>query len=636
MNDLRRMSLDDVFALQYLTQARISPDGAAIAFVAARGYTEGEHHLQASNIWLVPWDGGMPARQFTYGSGADTHPRWSPDGSALAFLSDRDKPDTPQIYIIPSNGGEARKLTDAKAGVTSFKWSPDGAQIAFLAADAPSNEEELRQKNKDDAIHVDHGYKFSRLWIVGLSDGTARAITPAEYQVREFAWYGDGWMIMSSPTPLEDDFTGWSFLRVAEGQPDELIMKLRYGTYGLSGSLDGRALAWTHSGAGVEDSVDEVWVMQPDAAPRLLLADYAGGLAWADWAADGKALLVSAIDGTRVAIGRVALETGSVETLLAGRSMAAFGEQPQLSLSQDATRLACVLEDGTEPNEIWASEVGGELRQVTSLNQHLRDLELGSTATIRWQAPDGLEIEGVLIYPAGYQPGQRYPLILLAHGGPTWQWTQRFMVSWHDWGQWLAAHGYAVLLPNPRGSAGRGRDFAHRNRRAWGVGDFDDLLSGVDQVVKQGLADPDRLGVGGWSYGGFLSAWSIGHTDRFKAAVVGAGVTNLISFQASDIPTWLPTEQMLVSPYDDPESYLRSSPISYAAHIHTPTLILHGASDERVRLGQGRELYNALRHRKVTTEMVVYPRETHFITERHHQRDLLTRVVDWYDRWLKP
>jgi dipeptidyl aminopeptidase/acylaminoacyl peptidase len=210
------------------------------------------------------------------------------------------------------------------------------------------------------------------------------------------------------------------------------------------------------------------------------------------------------------------------------------------------------------------------------------------------------------------------------------------MVSWHDWGQWLAAHGYAVLLPNPRGSSGRGREFAHRNRRAWGIGDFDDLLSGVDHVIAQGLADPDRLGVGGWSYGGYLTAWAIGHTDRFKAAVVGAGVINLVSFQASDIPTWLPTEQMLVSPYDAPESYLRSSPISYAAHIHTPTLIAHGASDERVRLGQGRELYHSLRHRSIPTEMVVYPRETHSINERHHQRDLLSRVIDWYDRWLKP
>ncbi len=635
MDTSRRMTLDDIFTLQHLTDARIDPAGATVAFVAARGYTEGEHHLPASNIWLVAWDGNTPARQFTHGPRADTHPRWSPDGRTLAFLSDRDKADTQQIYLIPAAGGEARRLTDAKAGVVSFKWSPDGSQIAYLAADAPTDEAEQRQKDRDDAIHVDHDYMFTRLWIIGVESDQAAAITPPKYQVREFAWYGDGWAIMTSATPLEDDFTGWPLMHVAQGRTDTLLQQLRYGTAGLSGSPDGRALAWTHTGAGSEDSVDEVWTMSLDAPPRRVLTDYAGGLTWVDWAADGKVLLVSAIDGTRVAIGRVSLESGRVESLLAGRSMAAFGEQPQLSVSRDGTRLACVLEDGTQPNEIWVAEVGDAPRQVTTINQRLRDLELGAAETIRWQAPDGLEIEGVLIHPAGYELGRRYPLIMLAHGGPTWQWTQRFMVNWHDWGQWLAARGYAILLPNPRGSAGRGREFAHRNRRAWGLGDFDDLLSGVDHLITQGLADPDRLGVGGWSYGGFLTAWAIGHTDRFKVAVVGAGVTNLVSFQASDIPSWLPNEQMLTSPYDDPEIYSRCSPISYAANMNTPTLVLHGASDERVRLGQGRELYHALRHRKTPTEMVVYPRETHFIMERHHQRDLLTRVVDWYDRWLR-
>jgi dipeptidyl aminopeptidase/acylaminoacyl peptidase len=294
-----------------------------------------------------------------------------------------------------------------------------------------------------------------------------------------------------------------------------------------------------------------------------------------------------------------------------------------------------VLEDGAQPNEIWAGAIGGEPRQITAFNQALLSVTLGEVETIRWHAPDGLAIEGVLIHPAGYEAGRRYPLIVLAHGGPTWQWTQRFMANWHDWGQWLAAHGYAVLLPNPRGSTGRGRDFAHRNRRAWGSGDLDDCLSGVDQLVSQGLADPERLGIGGWSYGGFMTSWAIGHTHRFKAAIVGAGVTNLLSFQASDIPSWLPAEQMQANPYNDSEIYLRCSPISYAANITTPTLILHGASDERVRPGQGRELYNALRYLKVPAEMVVYPRETHAIMERHHQRDMLDRIAAWYDRWLK-
>lgn len=209
-------------------------------------------------------------------------------------------------------------------------------------------------------------------------------------------------------------------------------------------------------------------------------------------------------------------------------------------------------------------------------------------------------------------------------------------MSWHDWAQWLAAHGYVVLAPNPRGSLGRGRAFTWSNQRRWGVGDFADFTSGIDALVARGLADPDRVGIGGWSYGGFMTSWAIGHSDRFKAAIVGAGVTDLLSFIAADIPSWLPREQLFATMYDDPDLYQRLSPISAVAAIATPTLIVHGAADERVRLGQGRELYHALRARGVPTEMVVYPREPHIFAEKLHQRDLLMRVADWFDRWLQP
>jgi dipeptidyl aminopeptidase/acylaminoacyl peptidase len=632
----RPLSLDDIFSIEQLRDAQISPDGSQIAFVVGRDYVEGENKTAPSSIWLVPSDGAAPARQFTHGPHADVHPRWSPDGRTIAFLSDREKADTFQIYTISLAGGEAPRLTDAKAGVASFKWSPDGAQIAYLAPDADSEEEEQRKKDKDDAIHLDHDYKFTRLWVIDSRGGVARAITPPEYQVREFAWYGDGWAIFTSPTPLEDEnVRPFPLMRVIEGGLAEILWRGRHSTLGLSGSSDGRALAWLHGGADAEESADEVWALLPDSAPRCVAVDYVGGLSWTGWTSDRKALLVTGIESTRVAVGRITIESGAIETLLSGRTLSAFVDQPQVSISRDGGRIACVIEDGTQTSEIWTGETRGDLRQVTSFNQHLNDVALGAVETIRWNAPDGLAIEGVLIRPSNYNSGQRYPLIVLAHGGPTWQWTQRFMASWHDWGQLLAANGYAVLLPNPRGSFGRGRDFTHRNRRAWGIGDLDDFLSGVDYLVEQGLADPDRLGIGGWSYGGYIASWAIGHTRRFKAAVVGAGVTNLLSFQASDIPSWLPTKQMQANPYSDPELYVHGSPMSYAANITTPTLILHGANDERVRLGQGRELYNALRYLKVPVKMVIYPRETHFIMERHHQRDIFTRVVKWYDRWIK-
>jgi len=632
----RPLSLDDIFSLDRLKDAQISPDGSQIAFVVARDYAAGDHHTPEASIWFVPWDGSAQAHQFTYGPHADMHPRWSPDGYTLAFLSDREKADVFQIYTIALDGGEARRITNVKAGVADFKWSQDGARIAFLAPDAASEEEERRQNEKDDAIHLDHDYKFTRLWVVDVASAEARAITPPEYQVREFTWYAAGWAVLTSPTPLEDDFVRpFPIVKVIEGQPDETIWEGRHSTFALAGSHDGKALAWLHSGANTEESADEVWAMLPGQAPRRILVDYSGGLMSVAWAPAGDALLVTAVDSTRTLLGRVSATSGEVETILANRTLSFWLEPPQVSLSRDGQRIACAIEDGVETAEIWAGALGSDLRQVTSFNQHLRDLTLGEVETVRWTAPDGMPIEGLLIYPAGYEAGRRYPLIVEAHGGPTGMWTQRFMANWHDWGQWLAANGYAVLLPNPRGSFGRGREFAHCNRRAWGIGDFGDFSSGVDFLIERGLADPDRLGICGWSYGGFVTAWAIGQTNRFKAAVVGAGVTNLLSFQAADIPSWLPTEQMQANPYTDPEIFLRCSPMSHIGRATTPTLVLHGAGDERVRLGQGRELYNGLRHLNVPTEMVIYPREGHLFTERNHQRDLLKRVVDWFNRWIK-
>jgi dipeptidyl aminopeptidase/acylaminoacyl peptidase len=632
----RTLTLDDIFAIERVSDARISPDGARVAFVVARDYTEGERKLPAAAIWTVPFDGSAPARQFTAGLHTDTSPRWSPDGKALGFLSDRVEGDKLQVYVMPADGGEARKVTSAKAGVAAFAWSPDGARIAYLAPDAPSEEEEQRQKDRDDAIHVDHDYHFTRLWVVDAAGGEARALTPAEYQARDFAWRDAGWAVITSPTPKEDDFSlAWPLRLVGE---DGAVSDYWVGKYPiqLAASRDGRSLAWIHSGVAGKESADEVWVAQEGEQPRVAISDYSGGVARAEFTPDGRALLLVGVAGTWTELGRLDLESGAVETLLADRTLeSSFASEYQVSLSADGTRMAYALEDVDQPAEIFASEPGGEPRRITAFNQHLKEVTLGRGETVEWSAPDGLRIEGVLVYPANYEEGKRYPLVTHLHGGPTWQWSRRFLGAWHDWGQWLSANGYAVLLPNPRGSAGRGREYAWCNQRNWGHGDLGDVLSGVDAMIARGLADPDRLGVGGWSYGGYLTSWTIGQTERFKAAIAGAAVTDLLAMEACDIPTWLPTSMMLAPMHEDQEIYLRCSPMTYVGKAMTPTLVLHGAADDRVPLGQGRALYNALRARGAPTEMVIYPREPHIFQERGHQRDLLSRVSGWFDRWLK-
>lgn len=635
----RALKLDDVFAFQGIEDVQISPDGSLVAFVVSREYTEGGHKLLASSIWLAPADGSASARQFTSGPGADTRPRWRPDGQALAFLSDREQDGILQIYTISLDGGEARRLTRAKGGVDDLAWGPDGSHIAYVAPDALSEEEERRHRERDDTMYVDHDDKYARLWVIGERGEEPRAVTPAEYQVRGFAWFADGWAVVTSPTPKEDDYNlAWTLRQVHPGEPERTIWQGRYPLLSLSASEDGKVLAWTHSGAIAGDPVDEIWILEVGGEARRALSEFAGGLVKARVLWDGSGVLVVGVNGTHHAVGRLARAGAEAVMVLRDHTLVCergIGE-PIISMSRDGSWYACALEDGTHPANVWTGRVGETPRQITNGNPALREVRLGASESVRWEAPDGQTIEGVLIYPSEFVEGQRYPLVVQVHGGPHWQWLDRLMIGWHDWAQWLAAHGYMVLLPNPRGSFGRGLAYLWSNRGAWGIGDFPDILSGVDALIERGLADPERLGIGGWSYGGYMTAWSIGHSDRFKAAIVGAGVIDMLSFQASDIPSWLPEEELLAQPWDNPEIYARCSPISYAGKMTTPTLILHGEADKRVPVGQGRELYAALRARAVPTDMVIYPREEHPILERHHQRDLLERVLDWYNRWLKP
>ncbi|MBN9389965.1 MAG: S9 family peptidase [Chloroflexi bacterium] len=638
MPSLRTFSLDDLFALDVVADPQVSPDGTQVAFTVTKSYSEPGFKTAAASIWLVPFDGSAAPRKISAGNHADHTPRWSPDGKTLAFLSDRDKADVAQLYTLPVGAtGESKRLTSAKGGVTSLKWSPNGTTIGYLAVDGTDEAEDERIKVRDDAEYYDHNYKYSRLWTIDAEGaGEPKLITTEDYQVQGFAYYAGSWAVLTSRAPVLNESHGWNILAFDKDGKSEKLTQIKYATSGLKGSPDGKSLAWINNGTEFQESANELWAIYQGGAPKVVTQDYAGGIYWTDWL-DNNNLLVIAVDSTLTRLGKVAASGGEVEEIKLPRIPAEVNSWSfQATASQDGRHVATVLEDGTHPGDVWAIDLDGETAQISHCNAFLSEVSLGQTESISWKAPDGRDIEGVLIYPSGYEEGKRYPLVVDVHGGPTWYWLDRFMANWHDWGQWLAANGYAVLLANPRGSAGRGRDFSWTNKQNWGIGDFDDFLSGVDALIERGLVDPDRMGIGGWSYGGYMTSWAVGHTDRFKAAIVGAGVTNLFSFQAADISNWLPTQQFLTTPYVNPEIFLRSSPITYVTKVTTPTLLLHGGSDERVRLGQGREFYNALRILGKTVEMVVYPREPHTIKEMHHQRDLLTRVAGWFNKYLKP
>jgi dipeptidyl aminopeptidase/acylaminoacyl peptidase len=302
-------------------------------------------------------------------------------------------------------------------------------------------------------------------------------------------------------------------------------------------------------------------------------------------------------------------------------------------LSDDGRRLAAIWSDATTPEEVWLGEASGDARPVTSFGKVFHG-RLQLAEHLCWVSDDGVEIEGQLTYPAGYQPGRRYPLVVEAHGGPSSQWEDRVMLNWHDWAQMLASRGYAVLMPNPRGSTGYGPELQRLLQDDIGGGESRDLVAGALAMVNRGIADPDRLGIAGWSWGGYLTAWTITQTSIFRAAVMGAGLANMISDHGQgDIPS-MNLLYYSGQPYHHMEDYWKPSPIRRVAAVRTPTLILHGDEDARVHPAQGMEYFRALKTLRVPVRFVRYPREKHSIEERAHQIDLMYRIIDWFDRYL--
>ncbi|HVX31319.1 MAG TPA: S9 family peptidase, partial [Nitrolancea sp.] len=402
----------------------------------------------------------------------------------------------------------------------------------------------------------------------------------------------------------------------------------------LSWSTDGRTLAYLGP-AGRVMHPDYVYTIPVEGGePRCLTPDYTGTVE--DVVVNREAnLYFVAYEGVDSTLYRLDWSGERTELLAGSRGRIAS----PVGISADGRRVAVIREDATHAPNIWTANLDdishGSFTQRTNLSPQLEAAALGQPEIVRWTSDPGVEVEGVLIKPHGYVEGQRYPFIVQVHGGPTGLWANQFAATWHDWAQTLAGRGFAVLMPNPRGSTGRGPDYSNAIFCDVGGGEYRDMMSGVDAMIARGIADPERLGVGGWSWGGYMTAWTVSQTDRFKAAVMGAGLPNMISDNSlGDIPS-ANLSYFETTPYHDPEPYFERSAIRHIRNAKTPTLILHGEADDRVSPAEGREMYIALRTLGVETQFVTYPREPHSFTERKHQLDLIRRVVAWYERFLR-
>lgn len=657
MPALRRLTPEDVLGFECLDDAQISPDGELVAFTVGDSFKT-DTRWPKSQIWVVPTAGGDP-RQLTSGPRTDCLPRWSPDGSRLAFLSDRLEPGQRQVFLLPRAGGEALPLTDIKGAIptprslSALQWSPDGRSLAFLLEDPESDEERRRKEAKDDAVEFEQNPRYVRLWIVDVATREVRCVSPDALQIWEFAWSPDsrGFAAVVSDQPYEWSWYTNRLVRFDAGGPARTLWHAKRQVSGPCWAPDGKQLAflssnWSDRGviagdiwlidAVAQGAVDQGAAGQ-GAEARQLTAGEIASFGWIEWpaAGGGNELLTIAHERGGIGFSRIDAQTGK-RTPLSWRQAGVSGPQwPQFSLSSDGV-WAVALEDFDHPRDIEIGrEEAGQLqwRRLTHFHPQTADFELGATEPLYWKGADDWQMQGLVIKPVGYEPGKRYPLVTWVHGGPVSASGSRYYAAFGV-SQLLAAEGYAVFLPNYRGSVGWGLAFAESNLGDMGGQDFTDIQLGIDALIENGLADRDRLAISGWSYGGFMSAWAVSQTDRFRAAVMGAGIAHWQSFHGKSCLTAWDAIHYETDPYEPRGTFEKFSPLAYAKNIKTPTLILHGEKDEDVPVEQAHLFFRALKDLGVPTVLIVYPREPHGVSERAHMLDLSRRVIDWMKRYL--
>ncbi|MBI3460637.1 S9 family peptidase [Candidatus Acetothermia bacterium] len=641
----KRLTPEDVLQFPWISDAQIDPTGKRIAYVSSSLMRE-KTKLAKQNIWLVDAD-GKNLRQLTNGPRADFHPRWSPDGQYLAFLSDRVEDGKLQIYLMSLEGGEALQITDVKGEIDTsrskdtIQWSPDGRYLAFLMRDPETDEEKKKKEEKDDPIEFEKVHKFTRLWTLKLAAKKLQQVTRTDAQVWEFEWAPDGseFALIISDHPYEWSWYHSRLARVsATGGTPKTVFKPKKRQIALPRwSPDQKQIAFLSSVLSDRGANQgNVFLVNADGGePKDISPAYPGGIGWAEWTKNGRALLVCGYEQGEAAFGELDPKVGKVRTLW--REPVALMENfwPKFSLSEHQKKIAVARSAPTDARNVWCAELENSKlnwKKLTDAVPNLKEFEPGEQEIISWKSRDGWEISGVLIKPAGYQKGKRYPMIVCSHGGPTSLVPNGFLITY--WGQLLATKGYAVFLPNFRGSTGFGLKFAEANVGDMGGKDFEDIDSGVDFLIDKGIADPKRLGFGGWSYGGFMTCWTITQTNRYKAAVMGAGIANWLSFHGnSHLQAWDETHYD-ASPYERNGVYEKFSGIHYIKNVKTPTLILHGELDRDVPSEQSYQFYRALCDHGIETELVIYPREGHGISEKNHWLDLHKRIAAWYDRYV--
>jgi dipeptidyl aminopeptidase/acylaminoacyl peptidase len=649
------MDAADLVAFKTIPDVDISPDGARVAYVVMWIDTEKDEYR--STIHVAPTEGGAPV-EFTRGPTRDSAPRWSPDGSQLAFLSDRAGGER-QLYVMSVRGGEPRQVTSLSAHAGAASWSPDGTKIAFSSRvwveprpkDPPARDRwERRPRHVTKAQYKTdgQGYTFdarAHVFIVDVATGETKQLTDGDFDDRAESWSPDGRQIAFSRTRGGKNEYSLSDIWVADVATGAALRITEDVGRAISPtwSPDGTTIACYGSDAqdpGLGDPMVRVWTVPSHGGqPRRLTERYDRGVVLLPaptitpgpiWSPDNASVTFIAGDHGNMHLVRATIADGSTSVVVGGERQISFAS------ARSGSRIAFAAGDLAAPSDLYVTAWDGSgERRLTQINKEI----LGQLTPVHGErrtfaSPHGGTLEGWLFLPAERRGPS--PLLVDIHGGPA-SFSGNLFSLGYFYRYVLASRGWAVLTLNPTGSGSYGREFAHGIRAKWGEHDLAEQLAAVDQLIAEGVADPDRLAVTGYSYGGFMTSWTIGHTDRFKAAVVGAPVVNQESFfGTSDIGMWFAPWEMGASLTDARETFRRLSPINYVDRVTTPTLVLHGEADERCPIGQGEELFTGLvAAGKVPTEFVRYPGGSHlFIVQGRpsHRVDFNRRVVDWVTR----
>jgi len=630
----RPMGIVDMLSIPRLADPRLSPDGRDVVFT--RSDADWKSGKRISHLWRVSAEGGEPI-QLTNGSEEETTPRWSPDGKTIAFITKRGDNESKQIYLLPIEGGEARQLTSHGSEVADIEWTPDGSALLFIAPDPKSAEEKARDKAKDDVYAYDENFKQKRLWKVTVATKTETRITDGDFSITSYALSDDGKKVAfhRQPTPLlgsGDASEVWVMNVDGSGAVQLTKNTVQEGDASVSPD-DSQVLFISGSNARFETYYNG----------RLFLASATGGtprvlvgerepldVDRAVWSSDGKSIYFVANMGVHEELFVVPAAGGAPKQLTDGKHNIS-------SVSRSGNRLAFTIGDSTSGGEVFTMAATETTpKRLTHVFDYVtRDFKLGRQEAIQWKGADGATVEGILTYPVDYRPGQKYPLAVMTHGGP--QAADKFSIGSTSYEiQVLAGLGYASLQPNYRGSTGYGDAFLRDMVGHYFQNAHLDVMTGVDEVIRRGIADPDKMVKMGWSGGGHMTNKIITFTDRFKAASAGAGAANWVSMYAqSDIrafrtPWFGGTPWQKNAPID---VYWANSPLKDVANVKTPTIFFVGERDPRVPMPQSIEMYRALKSLDVPTHLYIAPREPHGWTELRHQLFKLNTEIEWFEKY---